>query len=521
MQIFENGVFISCEDNNRIFNILIEDGGHIVFVGDVIPDNYRENQNRIDMKGNCIVPAFADTHMHFASYSLFRATLDVRHVQNFGELITIIRRYEKIHPEEKLLLGFGCSAHAVEEKQLPDLPLLDHITRKPLMLVKYDGHAAVVNSALLKKLPGRITGNSGCNKASGWLHQQAFYAAASYITKSVSLYKVLKTLIKGNDHLARQGIGLIHTAEGIGFPLDADIALMRIAARGLPLNYKIYFQTMAVQSVVRHNLSQIGGCFATALDGCFGSEDAALLEPYTNNPGNKGVLVYTQRQVNSFIKRANRLGLQVSLHACGDAAVDQAITAFEAALEDFPRSDHRHIIIHAPLISEALLERAARLGLYFAVQPAFLHWKEEPMDYLTGILGDRANNLIPLKSMLNYGLTIAGGSDAPCTPPDPLQGIYSACNHPHPEQRIPVLDALRMYTNWGARLSFDDDKRGTLSEGKIADFAVLDKNPLSVDQDKLKEIKVIYLYLNGRPYNSSIKKPFDLCVEAIKNRLLR
>ncbi|MCX5846633.1 MAG: hypothetical protein NTW12_09825 [Deltaproteobacteria bacterium] len=107
MQIFENGVFISCEDNNRIFNVLIEDGGRVVFVGDAVPDSYRGIQNRIDMKGKCIVPAFADTHMHFASYSLFRATLDVRHVQNFGELITIIRSYETIHPEEKMLLGFG------------------------------------------------------------------------------------------------------------------------------------------------------------------------------------------------------------------------------------------------------------------------------------------------------------------------------------------------------------------------------------------------------------------------------
>jgi predicted amidohydrolase YtcJ len=78
-----------------------------------------------------------------------------------------------------------------------------------------------------------------------------------------------------------------------------------------------------------------------------------------------------------------------------------------------------------------------------------------------------------------------------------------------------------MYTIWGARLSFDDDNRGTLSEGKIADFVVLNKNHLLVDQDKLKEIKVIDIYLKGRPYDSSIKKPFDLCVEAIKNRILR
>ena len=520
MQIFENGLFISCEDKNRISSVLIEDGGRIVFVGDVIPDTYRGIQKRIDMKGMCVVPLFADTHMHFESFSFFRSTLDIRHVKNFGELAAVIKRYENIYPEEKLLLGFGCSAHTVEEKRLPDFRTLDKITRKPLMLVKYDGHAAVANSALLKKLPGAITGNPGFDKDSGWLYRQAFYTAASYITRSVSLYKVLKTFINGNDYLARQGIGIIHTMAGIGFPLDVDVEMMRIAAKGFPLRYNISFQTMNVYKVTRRNLSQIGGCFATALDGCFGSEDAALLKPYSNNPGNTGVLVYPQNHVNGFIKRANRMGLQVSLHATGDAAVDQAITAFEAALEDFPRSDHRHIIIHANLSSRSLLERATRLGLHFAVQPSFLHWEQEPMDYLTGILGDRAYNLIPLKSMLDYGLTVAGGSDAPCTLPDPIRGMYAACNHPNPEQRISVLDALRMYTNWGARLSFDEEMRGTLSEGKCADFAVLDRNPLSLEPEKLQEIKVIGIYLNGRPYIRSVHKPFDLCVSALKNVLL-
>jgi predicted amidohydrolase YtcJ len=149
-----------------------------------------------------------------------------------------------------------------------------------------------------------------------------------------------------------------------------------------------------------------------------------------------------------------------------------------------------------------------------------LHWEQEPMDYLTGIIGDRAYKLIPLKSMLDYGLTVAGGSDAPCTLPDPIHGMYAACNHPNPDQRISILDALRMYTNWGARLSFDDENRGTLSEGKCADFVVLDKNPLFLEPEKLKEINVTGIHLHGKPYIGSIKKPFDLCVKALKNVLL-
>jgi len=521
MRIFENGHFISCEDENRIFRVLIEDDGRIAFTGDALPDAYRGVTHRTDMKGQCIVPAFAETHIHFESYCFFREHLDVRHAETFQDLSDTIHEYEKNHPEAKTILGFGCSAHTLREKRLPDRALLDEATSKPVLLVKYDGHAAIANSALLRKLPGKITGDPGFDKALGGLNQKAFYKVVNHISKSVPPYTLLKTLIKGTNNAAAYGNGLIHTVEGLGFPLDVDVDMMRLAARALPLQFRVYFQTMDVRKVVRRKLPRIGGCFDTALDGSFGSEDAALMEPYANNPVNKGMLAYSQSQVSRFVKQANRAGLQVAMHAIGDAAVLQAITAYEAALGDFPRSDHRHVIIHANMMPEPFLERAARLGLHLAVQPALLHWREEPMAYLTSILGDRAQRLLPLKSMLSHGLTIAGGSDAPCTPPDPIAGIHAACNHPNPEERISVLDALRMYTNWGARLSFDEQTRGTLTEGKVADFAVLDKNPLTLAPENLKALKVSALYLKGKPYENAVKKPFDLCLKALKNKMSR
>jgi hypothetical protein len=409
----------------------------------------------------------------------------------------------------------------VEERRLPDRTRLDQITARPICLVKYDGHAAVANTALLEKLPRSITTQAGFDKATGGLYQQAYYDAVNHLTRSISLYQVLKNMLGASDELARRGFGLIHTVEGLGFPLDADIDLMRFAARGLPLQYRIYFQTMDVRKVTRRNLPRIGGCFATALDGCFGTEDAALSEPYTNNPANRGFLAYSQQQVNAFVKEANRTGLQVSLHAIGDAAVEQAIIAYEAALADFPRQDHRHVIIHANLMPPPLLERAARIGIHIAIQPPLLHWEQEPMNYLTHILGDRVQYLMPLKDMLDYGLTIAGGSDAPCSYPDAIRGIHAACNHPASDQRISTLEALRMHTHWAARLSFDETLRGTLTPGKIADFVALDKNPLAVKQEHLKDIKVMNLYLKGRPYEPSLRNPADLCKQALKNILLK
>jgi len=515
MQRFENGVFVSCEDENRVFSVLVEDGGRILFTGDEVPGKYRDVPSRVDLRGACAVPAFGDTHLHFASYALFRATLDVRDARNFSELGAAVRAYGEANPREKVILAFGSSAHTVEERRLPDRRDLDAVTSRPLLIVKYDGHAAMANSALLAKLPSAVARRPGFEGEDGWLFQEAFFEGVNAITKSVSPLQLFRNLIGGSDALAEKGIGFAHTSEGVGFPLDLDVDLMRLAARGLPLDYTVFFQTLEVKKALRRKLPRIGGCFATALDGCFGSEDAALREPYSNNAGNRGVLFYDQDRVDAFVREANRAGLQVALHAIGDAAVEQAVHAFEAALADFPRTDHRHIVIHADLIPEPLLDRAARLGLCLAVQPAFLDWKQEPMEYLERILGDRADSLIPLKSMLDRGLTVAAGSDAPCTLPDPLAGVHAACNHPNPAERVSVLDALRMHTSRAARLSFDEGKRGTLTEGKLADFVVLDANPLETPAERLRDIGVTNLYLRGKPFERKIRGPLDLLLGAL------
>ncbi len=207
------------------------------------------------------------------------------------------------------------------------------------------------------------------------------------------------------------------------------------------------------------------------------------------------------------------------MHAIGDAAIDQALAAYEAALKDFPRADHRHIIIHADLMSEAAIERAARLNLCIPLQTPFLYWRQEPMEYLESILGKRLKNLLPLKSMLSAGLTLANGSDAPCTLPDPIAGIFAACNHPNPGESISALDALRLHTANCAKLSFDEKTRGTLTEGKLADFAVLNKNPLTTPAEKLNTIKTEALYLRGEKYEGQDKRTVgSFLFDSIRNK---
>lgn len=518
MRVFKNAEFISCEEKNRVFSYLLEDAGKIVFTGETLPSKYAACE-AIDLNNKCAVPAFGDTHIHFSSFAFFHSGLDCRDVDDFTQLGELINSYIARGKKEKIILAFGCSAHTVREKRLPQRADLDKITDKPLMIVKYDGHASVGNSALISKMPAAVLADPGFDKDTGWFYLNAFYRAVNYISQSVSLPALFRNLLAGSDYLARQGIALVHPAEGVGFPLDLDVDFMRLANRGLPQTFRIFFQTMEIKKVLRRKLPRVGGCFATALDGCFGSEDAALIESYTNNPKNRGTLFYTQEEVNNFAIRANRAGLQIAMHAIGDAAIDQALNAYEAALKDFPRSDHRHIIIHADLMSEAAIDRAARLNLCIPLQTPFLYWRQEPMEYLESILGRRLKNLLPLKSMLSAGLTLANGSDAPCTLPDPVAGIFAACNHPNSAESISVPDALRLHTANCAKLSFDESTRGTLTEGKLADFAVLDKNPLTTPANKLNTIKTQALYLRGEKYEDQDKRTVgSLLLDSVRNK---
>lgn len=506
MKVFKSKKFISCADNSTEFTTLIEDQGRILYTGNDIPDQYKTAEV-IELGGECALPSFFDTHIHFSSFAFFNSGLDCRHAKDFEELGNVIKDYVAKNPKEKIILGFGSSAHTVKEKRLPTMQDLDKITDHPLLIVKYDGHAAIGNSALLKKLPPIVFKTRGFQQETGQFFQESFYEAVNSISKKIPLPKIFTNLIEGANQLMRKGVGYIHSAEGVGIPFDVD--LMRLAGRGLPITIKTFYQTMKVSKVTRRKMNCVGGCFETALDGCFGSVDAAMRAPYNNDPENKGVLFYDQETVTRFICEAHDKGLQVAVHAIGDAAIDQGLNAFEEALRRNPRVDHRHIIIHADLMDEGTIKRAKDLGVVIALQTPFLHWDLEPMEYLEEIMGERTQLMIPVKKMLEAGLLLAGGSDGPTTLPDPLLGIHAACNHPNPEQSIGVMDAIKMHTINAAKLSFDEKEHGSLEVGKRCNFVVLDKDILSTEATKLKDITVREIYLNG-------KRPKDLSGRNLK-----
>lgn len=501
-----HGAIICCDSENTAAEYLVEDAGKIIYVGNELPVKFRD-WKRVELGDRALIPSFADTHIHFASFATFHAGLNVMEARTNTEILDMLRAY-LAETKERFIIGFGASPYSVAEGRLVSREELDSVCPdKPLFMVKYDGHACVINSMLLDKLRYKIADLRGYHPDTGEMNQEAFFAVSDYVTNSVSPLKLIKNMQRAADYMASKGIGMIHTVSGVGFPGDLDVDMERWVGEGFKngMQLRVFFQTLDTQKVLKRKLPRIGGCFAAALDGCFGSMDAAMLEQYSD--GSKGVLYYSDEEVTEFCKRANRAGLQIEMHAIGDDAFRQATQALKAALDDFPREDHRHGIIHACLPTAEGLDICEKYHIVLPVQSAFINWPQEPDSYLDSILGERSARLNPLRDFMDRGIVISAGSDAPCTDPDPIRWIYKACNHSVPEQSLSVFEALRMCTYNGYYASFDEAERGSLEKGKIADMVILSENPYAIDKTRLGELKVEQLLLSGEPYKKVAGSP--------------
>lgn len=510
-----HGNIVTCDEKNRVFAYLIEEDGYISYVGDTLPEKYQAVPLN-ELGEQALIPSFVDTHLHFASMSLFHSGINVMDVASNEEMKNRLIQFLP-KARGKIVIAFGASPHSVKERTLLTRTDLDMVSKdRPIMVVKYDGHACIINSALLKRLPDKVKTMRGYNSDTGEMNQEAFFATTDYVSNTVSIWDLIKSMQKSFDYMASKGIGLMHTVSGVGFPKDMDVDLERYVGRGAEGGFqtRLFFQTMDTNKVLKRKLPRIGGCFATALDGCFGSMDAALLNPYEGT-NNSGVLYYTDEEVTEFCKQANRQGLQIELHAIGDAAFDQATRALKAALLDYPREDHRHGIIHACLPTKEGLEICKTYKIHIPVQTSFIVWPQEPDWYLKNILGEREALLNPLRSFWDNDIVISAGSDSPCTDPDPMLWIHNACNHPVKEQSLTIEEALRMATYWGYWTSFDEKERGSLEKGKIADMVILSQNPLKADKESLKDIKVEKLFLAGKQYEGQKQSWIKLVVRGL------
>ena len=249
------------------------------------------------------------------------------------------------------------------------------------------------------------------------------------------------------------------------------------------------------------------GAIKIVFDGSSSGRTAALTEPYEDVPESKGILYMSQEELHERVEAAHRAGFQVGVHAIGDRAIKGVLDAYERVLAELPNDDHRFRIEHCGLNDPSIVAMIKDLGVIPVPQPIFLYGEGE--SYRVGWGEERVRWTYPMRSWLDAGITTAMSSDCPATSGEelisPLLGIYVAVTRKTDagkelgrEQRISVEEALRAYTLSGAYATFEDEIKGSIKIGKLADFAALSDDPTAVLPEKIKDISVEMTIVGGR-----------------------
>jgi len=499
--ILFNGNILTLDSKNSRAEALAIANGRIAQVGrnEEILKAAAHGWESIDLQGKTVLPGFIDSHVHFLATALTATGIDLSETRSIKEILEKLAEKATKTPPGEWILGFFITH--LSDRGMPTRYDLDRITTThPVRLFHRNGHLSSLNTKALEilKVPEDL---DGVERISGEMTGVIRDPASLVLPRPDRFLKEEvkeEALKKASASIAAKGVTTIHALDG-GPRSPGTIELILKTAKDLPVKVVPYYQTMDVEEALDLGLPRIGGCICA--DGAFESHTAALFEPYADEPDNYGALTYTQQEMTDFIVKAHRAGLQVAIHCEGDRAIEQVLWAYEKALRDSPRNDHRHRIEHFEIPTENQIERVSRAGIMPAMQPSFLptfFFRGGEERYEAFFSRPRLKRIHPYRTMIDMGIPIAGGSDSPVTAIDPLAGIEAAATHLHSEERIPVLEAIKMFTLNGARFAFEEDEKGSIETGKVADLVVLSEDPCAVVPERIGKISVEMTLLDGK-----------------------
>lgn len=479
---------------------------------------------RIDGGRRPLYPGFIDAHAHLRNLSLILATLDLRGVPSYDSLVTLVAAKATRAAPGTWIRGRGWDQN-LWGTAFPTNALLSRATPDhPVYLRRVDGHAALVNQAALRLAgitrdtpdpPGGRIIRDADGEPTGLLIDQAFILAERAIPPDDAAQMQAMTLpaiAEANQY----GLTGIHDA-GIG-PNEL-LAYESLAAAGR-FNLRSYAMIyggsdtsafLARQLVLGPRSGLYSGhlwlrAIKIEFDGAMGSRGAALLEPYSDDPGNLGLFRIAPEQVARIAVRALQSGFQMATHAIGDRANRVALDIYASALRQAPTANHRFRIEHAQLLTAEDVPRFAELGVIPSMQGSH---QTSDMSWVGNRLGpDRVQWAYIWRSLRNTGVIIPNGSDAPVESINPLVSFHSfitrqdADNEPpggwFPAQRLTREEALLGMTRWPAHASFMENEVGSLTVGKYADFVILDQDIMTVPAEQVLATKVVRTVLGGK-----------------------
>ena len=439
---------------------------------------------RVDLAGRCVLPGFCDSHLHFRSWALARQALDLT---GGGSLAETLRAVGVAPPGHDWLRGRGW-----REAHWPDGPptaeALDAVTGdRPAALWAHDGHTLWLNSAALA--------TAGLRHPTGVLHEREAWA---FPLPEPIQGTAARALREAMAEANARGVVAVHDLEATGGRgpwqrLDADRRLTLRVHMSVPVEALGSARALELRSGFGSPLLRVGPVKAF-MDGTMGSRTAWMLD-------GSGDVLTTQADFEQIVLEAAAGGLDVAVHAIGDAANRAALDAFEATRDTWSEALIRPRIEHAQILADEDVPRFAKLGVIASVQPVHATSDRDVADRLWG---ERAAKGYRTRDLLDSGAHVVFGADPPIEDLDPLAALQAAVHRTvddrepwHPEQRIPVADAISCHTAAAAYSLGEERQRGCLLPGLDADLVVLDTD-IVAQPERIREAQVVATMLRGR-----------------------
>jgi predicted amidohydrolase YtcJ len=522
--IFLNGPIITVDDRRPTAGAVAVLGNRISRIGteDEIRAEIGPATRIVDLAGRALLPGLNDNHNHPMSLGQTLRSIDATPAAapTLGALQDAFRAAARTADgRDGWLIGRGYDDTRLDVHRHPTRFELDDATGgRPALLIRTCGHLAVANSASLVRAGitsdtadpagGRIDRDEH-GEPVGLLRETAIRLVRDLIPPST------RAEIKDDLRAASRrflGYGITSVGEASIRHSDEFAAYEELARDG-ELPVRVF--TMMIIDDTLEPLARLGlqtgfgddwlriGPAKLFQDGSGGGRTAAMSVDYRNDPGNRGITIYDQAGLNERLTRANAAGFQMAAHAIGDRAITMILDAFETALDAYPRSDHRARIEHCGICTPAHLDRMRRLGVLAIPQPSFIYYLGD--SYVENFTPAQLALSYPGRAWIDHGIVAAGSSDAPVVSADPFVNLRSAVTRltqdgqrMGPDQGVTIDEAIRMFTLNGAYASFEEHKKGSITEGKLADLAVLDRDPRRVSLEDVHTLRAEMTVIDGR-----------------------
>ncbi|MDQ6736134.1 MAG: amidohydrolase [Gemmatimonadota bacterium] len=480
------------------------------------------NTRVLDLHGATVVPGLADAHGHIAGLAEFLRDADLVGSLSYDEAVARTVKHAGKPASGEWVFGRGWDQNRWAVKQFPTAAALDRaFPDNPAMLERVDGHALLANARAMQaagvtaatKDPegGRIIRDANGNPTGVFVDN-----AMGLINRAIpapTAAQLERGLTAAIAECNRWGLVSVHDP---GEP-RAVIDVMESMARAGNYNLRGYILISDDSAAIAHyytlgpRSAMYGGhlwvrAIKLYADGALGSRGAALLSPYSDDPGNTGLLVSTEAHLQDVATSALRHGFQVATHAIGDRGNRNVLDAYDAALKTVPTADHRFRVEHAQIIDPADIPRFAELGVIPSMQASHqtsdMRWAEDRLG------ASRIRGAYAWRSLLNTGVIIPNGTDFPVEAVNPLITFHSSVTRSdatgwpdggwYPEQRMTRDEALRSMTIWPAYAAFQEHAMGSITPGKYADFTVLDQDVMTIPARDILKTNVVATYIGGK-----------------------